>query len=177
MSITALKKDMDAAIERRSNVFVFTHSDSAAPTRANANGAYIIGEVRDAMLKFTAKKTSKSTTGKTKMLGADVEATFILMQTSDVEFAALDDLIAENDFGTTFKFSNGPCATSAGLTTPGFILENCGVSFDGEIKFDGSESGITFTLSGYCSVADLAGLGAVQGGSYASGERKLQSCC
>lgn len=173
MSITALKKDMDAIKERRSNAFIFVHSDSAAPSRANVTAAYNFGEIREADIEFTAKETSVSTTGKKKMLGAEITAKFTMMQTSDVEFASLDDILAENDFGTTIKFSDQPCALATALTDAGIILENCGVSIGGRVDLGGGESGITVTLTGYCSVAELAGLGTVQGAPYAAGERKI----
>lgn len=173
MSIANLKKDLDAIIERRSNMFVFAHSDPAAPSRSNVSAAYSLGEVADAKLTFSAKKTRRSTTGKSKTTGYDVKVVFLMMQTSDVEFKAIPGLMSENDIGTTLKASNGPCGVANALTTPGLIFENIGVSVDGELDLGGADSFFTVTAEGYCSVADIANLGTQQSAPYATGERKI----
>ena len=77
MSISNLKKALDQIKQRRSSVFAFSHADPTAPSRASAT-LKNVGEVRDVMFRWNPISTSKSSTGRIVMYGAEVEVTFVL---------------------------------------------------------------------------------------------------
>ena len=113
------------------------------------------------------------------MYGATLTATFVMMQTSDIEIAALPTIIRENDLGSTFKFTLKPCAAGGASAAEGFLFENCAVTSEGSIDLGGGESGITITFEGDIDTADLALLGTPKSSAapYADGERVITFGC
>lgn len=175
MSLTALKRDLANIKQFRTTAAIAKHSDPSAPTRGTAT-LYNLGEIRDARLRWTPINTAKSTSGKTHQVGAEIELSFVMMQTSDTEVAAIQEIARENDFGSSFKFTDKTCSGGdAQLSAAaGFWVENAGVNVEGDFDLSGGESGITVTLTGEVDMATLAAFGnRGLGGDYTADERKL----
>lgn len=176
MSITALKRDVAAMKTFRSSFAFGKHSDTDAPDRGNVT-FYNAGEVADAELSWTEILSKKTTAGKQHMIGAAITLMFTLLQTSDTELAAMDDIVRENVYGTTVKATDGFC--SGGDTelsaAAGIVFENCAVQHAGNINLSGGDSGIVVKVTGEVDLAGLAALGVRGlGGDYSANERRLR---
>ena len=111
---------------------------------------YSLGHIADAQVKFTANKTSKSTTGKQSTLSTHYEITVKIMQTSDVEFAAIEDLVDQAIDVAVFPQSCMTQHTTHGTMIAdllnGFLVYDSLASIDGEINLQGDDSGFALTI-------------------------------
>lgn len=144
------------------NTFTYAVSNSASAT-ATGDISYVLdaalpaeerfyslGHIRDAKVTSSPVTTSASTTGKQHMISQDYEITCVLMQTSDAEFAAIEDLVEQPIDVAVFAKACMTQHTQAGDVVAdlnnGFLVYDALINFEGEINLDGGESGLTITV-------------------------------
>ena len=121
-----------------------------------------MGRVKNLMIEWSPVETEPDTAGRTVQLAADVTLTGVLTQTSDTEMQELDDLNAVATNGVYLKFTSEFTNAAGAGAAAGWLFQNVFPVFAGEIKFDNTESSITFTAKGRVNMTDLAAIGSTQ---------------
>jgi len=123
---------------------------------------YDMGRVKNLELKGEAVTTEKDTAGRELQLAFDVTLTGVMTQSSDTEILNIQELQALATNGLWMKFTTAfTNAAGAGAAT-GYLFKNVLPAFSLDIKFDNTESGISFVAMGRVSVDDFSDLGSTQ---------------
>lgn len=140
---------------RQANVFIISDDETAAA---------LVGIVKDVQLKGVPINSSPDTTKRQTTLGYDIEAQFVMMQTSQAERAAMaemgyPDAASDGQNGFTIFFSESPMtaaaafaavalATAGTTAAPGFVMKNAIINPEFEFNMSSDESMITCSIKG-----------------------------
>ena len=111
---------------------------------------YSLGHIADGKVGMQPRKTRRTTTGKSHTTSWDMEISMAMMQTSDAEFLALNDLLNNQIDVIVFPKACSTQHTRKGELVAdlkdGFIVYGAVLGADGELDLAGSDSGINVTV-------------------------------
>lgn len=152
MAIT-IAKTVANVIARGGGAFV---SDDAGTTY------FDFGRVKSLMLMAEPVNAEADTAGRELQIAVEVTLSGVITQTTDTEILNIKELQAIASNGLWMKFTSVFTNAAGAGAASGYLFKNVLPSFGLEIKFDNTESSITFTAKGRVSVDDFSDLGSTQ---------------
>lgn len=152
MAIT-IAKTVANVIARGGGAFV---SDDSGTTY------FDFGRVKNLMIMATEVVAEADTAGRELQLAFDVVLSGVITQTSDTEVLNIQELQAIATNGLWMKFTSEFTNAAGASAATGWLFKNVLPTFGLEIKFDNTESVITFKAMGRVNVADFSDLGSTQ---------------